>query len=101
MAHESTAQAPATLVPEEGWHFLHLFYRVDRGRLADLSAARREQGIEELTRILGDRAAGGPERLQCFAVPGHKADFGVVSPLFFDQSKYRSGSSLYRGERMS
>jgi chlorite dismutase len=71
-------QAPATLVPEEGWHFLHLFYRVDRGRLADLPAARREQGAEELTRILGDRTAGGPEQLHCFAVPGHKADFGVV-----------------------
>jgi len=78
MAHESTAQMPATLVPEEGWHFLHLFYRVDRGRLADLPAARREQGIEELKRILGERTAGGPEQLQCFAVPGHKADFGVV-----------------------
>jgi peroxiredoxin len=71
-------QAPATLVPEEGWHFLHLFYRVDRGRLADLPAGRRDQGIEELGRILGDRTAAGPEQLQCFAVPGHKADFGVV-----------------------
>ncbi len=71
-------QAPATLVPEEGWHFLHLFYRVDRGRLADLPAGRKEQGIEDLKRILGDRTASGPEQLQCFAVPGHKADFGVV-----------------------
>jgi hydrogen peroxide-dependent heme synthase len=78
MAHEPAAQTPATLVPEEGWHFLHLFYRVDRGRLADLPAGRREQGIEELKRILGERAAGGPEQLQCFAVPGHKADFGVI-----------------------
>jgi peroxiredoxin len=71
-------QAPATLVPEEGWHFLHLYYRVDRGRLADLPAARREQGIEEMKRILGERSPGGPEQLQCFAVPGHKADFGVI-----------------------
>src|SRR5262249_52562785 len=71
-------QVTATLVPEEGWHFLHLFYRVDRGRLADLPAGRKEQGVEDLKRILGDRAAGGPEQLQCFAVPGHKADFGVI-----------------------
>ena len=43
------SQGPAeSLVPEEGWHFLHLFYRVDRARLADLPAGRREQGIEEL-----------------------------------------------------
>ncbi len=78
MAHEPAGQTPATLVPEEGWHFLHLFYRVDRGRLADLPTGRREQGIEELGRILRERPAGGPEQLQCFAVPGHKGDFGLV-----------------------
>ena len=78
MAHEPAPQTPATLVPEEGWHFLHLFYRLDRGLLADMPAARREQGVEELKRILGERTPGGPEQLQCLAVPGHKADFGVV-----------------------
>ena len=30
----ASEQIPATLVPEKGWHFLHLFYRVDRARLA-------------------------------------------------------------------
>ena len=30
-------RSPATLVPEKGWHFLHLFYRVDRSRLAGLT----------------------------------------------------------------
>ncbi len=38
----ASAVAPASLVPEPGWHFLHLFYRVDRAALAALpeSAAR-------------------------------------------------------------
>ena len=40
----SSAQIAATLVPEVGWHFLHLFYRVDRGALAGLSADDRRQG---------------------------------------------------------
>lgn len=71
-------QAAASLVPEEGWHFLHLFYRIDRARLADMPASRREQGAEELRRILADRPAGGPEQLQCLAMPGHKANLGVV-----------------------
>ncbi len=78
MTHESTTQASATLVPEEGWHFLHLFYRVDRGRLAEMPAGRREQGIAELKRALTERAPGRPDQIQCFAVPGHKADFGIV-----------------------
>ena len=43
-----------------------------------MPAARREQGVEELQRILGGRSEGGPEQLQCFAIPGHKADFGVI-----------------------
>jgi hydrogen peroxide-dependent heme synthase len=72
-------QVPATLVPEQGWHFLHLFYRVDRARLAGMSADDRQRGRDELRRILGREAPGGPEQLQCFALPGHKADFGVVS----------------------
>jgi peroxiredoxin len=74
----ASAQAPATLVPEEGWHFLHLFYQVDRSRLGDMSPGQREQGLEDLRRILGGTAPGGPEQLQCFAVPGHKADFGII-----------------------
>jgi len=75
----ASEQVPATLVPEQGWHFLHLFYRVDRARLAGFSAEDRKQGRDELCQILGSDAAGGPEQLQCFAVPGHKADFGVVA----------------------
>jgi chlorite dismutase len=66
------------LVLEEGWHVLHLFYRVDRARLSELSAEQRQQGLEELRRVLVANAPGAPERLQCFAVPGHKADFGIV-----------------------
>jgi chlorite dismutase len=66
------------LVPEEGWHVLHLFYRVDRARLAALSPDRREQGRDELRRVLRAAPPGAPEQLQAFAVPGHKADFGLV-----------------------
>jgi hydrogen peroxide-dependent heme synthase len=75
----SSEQIAATLVPEVGWHILHLFYQVDRGILAGLSADDRRLGREQLTRVLDPSAAGAPDRLQCFAVPGHKADFGVLA----------------------
>ncbi len=68
----------ASLVPETGWHFLHLYYRVDREKLAKLSDETRQRGRLELESILGSRGPGGPEQMQCFAVPGHKADFGIV-----------------------
>jgi hydrogen peroxide-dependent heme synthase len=74
----SSAQVPATLVPEAGWHVLHLFYRVDRGALAGLSEAARSEGRDALARALDKASPGAPEQIHAFAVPGHKADFGVV-----------------------
>jgi hydrogen peroxide-dependent heme synthase len=71
-------QIEATLVPEKGWHFLHLFYRVDRARLALLTAQQRQHGLEDFRRALLSRPPGAPEQIQCFALPGHKAEFGLV-----------------------
>jgi chlorite dismutase len=69
---------PATLVPQQGWHCLHLFYHVDRSQLASISTEDRQRGLDEFRRVLDARAPGAPEQFQCFAVPGHKADFGIV-----------------------
>jgi hydrogen peroxide-dependent heme synthase len=78
MAHETKAAYPATLVPEAGWHFLHLFYRIDRRVLAELPAEARQAGREAVDRALDGSRPGAPDRIQCFAIPGHKADFGVM-----------------------
>jgi peroxiredoxin len=74
----ASAQVPATLVPETGWHFLHLFYRIDRERLRGFTEQDRRDGRDELTAALLASSPGAPEQLQCFAIPGHKADFGVM-----------------------
>lgn len=71
-------QVPATLVPETGWHVLHLFYQIDRGALSALSAEDRAEGKAQIVAALDKSTAGAPEQIQCFAVPGHKADFGVM-----------------------
>jgi chlorite dismutase len=55
-----------------------LFYRLDRARLGKLSPDERQRGIADMLRALRSGSAGAPEQLQCFAVPGHKADLGVV-----------------------
>ena len=69
---------PATLVPEAGWHFLHLFYRIDRAILAGLSNDRKQEGRRQVLDALDAAKPGAPTQLHVFAVPGHKADFGVV-----------------------
>ncbi len=71
-------QIPASLVPANGWHFVHLFYRVNRARLALLSPEDVQRGREDFARVLRANTPGAPEQFQCFAVPGHKADFGIV-----------------------
>ena len=75
-------EVPATLVPESGWHFLHLYYRIDRARLAAIPEADVQLGRDELAAILDPGRLGGDDPpvtgLQAFAVPGHKADFGLV-----------------------
>jgi hydrogen peroxide-dependent heme synthase len=74
----SSAQVPATLIPEAGWHCLHLFYQVNRAALAGITGSARHEGREVLRRVLDRSSPCAPEQIQCFAVPGHKADFGVM-----------------------
>jgi hydrogen peroxide-dependent heme synthase len=69
--------APASLVPVSGWHFLHLFYTIDRQALTLLSAEERRLGRSQLQSILSGQVDGIEQR-HAFAVPGHKADFGLV-----------------------
>jgi hydrogen peroxide-dependent heme synthase len=74
----SAERVPATLVPEAGWHFLHLFYRVDRGALANLPEEARGEGRRQVLEALDRGRPGAPEQQHAFAVPGHKADFGLM-----------------------
>jgi chlorite dismutase len=55
-----------------------LFYRVDRARLGLIATEHRQSGLDDFRRLLRSKPPGAPEQIQCFAVPGHKADFGIV-----------------------
>lgn len=74
----SSAQIPATLTPETGWHFLHVFYHLDRAILAALPQKAIEEGKAQVVKALDKTVPNAPEQLQSFAVPGHKADFGIM-----------------------
>jgi chlorite dismutase len=75
----------------EGWHCLHLYYKVDPAALARLDPAVRKSGREQLVSILDPAREGAPQRLQSFIVSGHKADFGLMAmdpdPLVIDAIK--------------
>jgi chlorite dismutase len=75
----ATAEAfPASLTPEVGWHFLHVFYRVDRAALARLSSEEIRRGRDQLIAALDRHSPEAPEQVQCFGILGHKADFGAM-----------------------
>ena len=68
---------PESLVPPEGWHCSHLYYRFDRAVLAGISVEQRAQAAREWAELLNQDAPGAPARVQCGAVAGQKADFSL------------------------
>jgi peroxiredoxin len=82
---------PPTALLTTGWHTLHIYYRVNALALMALSASEIEAGCEELRQLLVPGREGGPERLQVFAVSGHRADLGLMlmdpDPLKIDAVK--------------
>lgn len=95
---------PPTDLPEpsvrltEGWHCLHLYYKIDQAALNGLSPAQRQQGREEVAAILVPTQDGAPVRLQTSIVSGHKADLGLMimdpDPLKIDGVKQALRLSL-------
>ncbi|MEX0724937.1 MAG: chlorite dismutase family protein, partial [Planctomycetaceae bacterium] len=79
---------PPTIKMTEGWHCLHLYYRVDPTALALLSESARAHGKEELVELLRPDRDGAPVRMQSSVVSGHKADLGLMlmdaDPLVID-----------------
>ncbi len=65
--------------PEVGWHCSHLYYRFDRGVLAQLDPVQIQRGCEQFQATLKPTGAVAPRQLQLMVVAGHKADFGLMT----------------------
>ena len=72
----------------EGWHCLHIYFRVDQAALMAIDPAERAHGRAEVIAILDPAAEHAPARLQTSVVSGHRADLGLmmmdVDPLKID-----------------
>lgn len=82
-----------TIRTREGWHCLHLYYRVDQHALKALPESERRAGREAVLEILNGTGQETPERLQTSLVSGHKADLALMimdpNPLKIDQVQQR------------
>ena len=67
-----------TIKLAEGWHCLHMYYRVDPLEWSRLSDAERDAGRSELIGILDPSGESATERLQVSVVSGHRADLGLM-----------------------
>lgn len=76
-AHHSDLPEPS-IVPVQGWHCTHTYYRFDRTALKHLSAEERAHGATQFSSILSQQGDSPLARMQSFIVSGHKADFGTL-----------------------
>jgi chlorite dismutase len=81
----------------EGWHCLHIYYRVNQQALAALDPSERAHGRAELIEILNPQGEYVPVRMQTSVVSGHRADLGLMmmdaDPLKIDAVTQRIRAS--------
>ncbi|MGV2334102.1 MAG UNVERIFIED_CONTAM: hypothetical protein LVR18_08260 [Planctomycetaceae bacterium] len=92
--HGHSAPLPEpTVRMSEGWHCLHLYYRVDQQALKLLDPVDIAHGRAEVTEILNPTQPDAPAQLQTSVISGHRADLGVMvmdpDPLKIDSIQQR------------
>ncbi|MCA9064120.1 MAG: heme-dependent peroxidase [Planctomycetaceae bacterium] len=96
--HASSAPLPdPTVRMSEGWHCLHMYYKVNQAGLVALDAPDRAHGRAELCEILDPAGEWVPDRMQVSVVSGHRADLGLMmmdaDPLKIDAVTQRIRAS--------
>jgi hydrogen peroxide-dependent heme synthase len=87
------------LVPEEGWHCLHLFYRVEHGQWQLLSREEQIAAKTRLTNLIAEIRAMESTQLLTLSVVTSKADLGfmLITPDLHDANKIDKQLSLSLG----
>jgi chlorite dismutase len=73
-----TDRAFDPVVPAEGWHVLHLFYRVEYGQWQLLGADEQRQAKTNLSLLIQEIRATPDTQLLAFSVVTPKADIGFM-----------------------
>ena len=67
-----------TLVPEEGWHCLHLFYQTEHGQWNLLSRDEQNAAKTNLTELVQEIRATESTQLLTLSIVTPKADLGLM-----------------------
>src|SRR4030095_2418150 len=84
------------LVPEEGWHCLHLFYRIEYGRWQLLSREEHNAAKTNLWSLVQEVRAMETTQLLTLGMVTPKADVGfmLITPDLHNANKIEKGLSL-------
>ena len=66
------------LIPNEGWHVLHLFYHIDHSQWALLTEEEQRQAKVRLTELVQEIRATPDTQLLTFSIVSPKADLGFM-----------------------
>jgi peroxiredoxin len=88
-----------TLVPEEGWHCLHLFYQVEQGQWQLLNREEQNAAKTNLTKLVQEIRAMDSAQLLMLSVVTPKADLGfmLITPDLHSANKIEKQLSLSLG----
>ena len=88
-----------TLVPEEGWHCLHLFYQVEHGPWNLLTRDEQNAAKTNLTKLVQGIRATESTQLLTLSIVTPKADLGfmLITPDLHDANKIEKQLSLSLG----
>src|SRR6201982_2160491 len=87
------------LVPEEGWHCLHLFYRIEYGQWQLLSREEQNAAKTNLSSLVQETCAMESTQLLTLSIVTPKADLGfmLITPDLHDANKIDKQLSLSLG----
>src|SRR4029078_2158991 len=94
MTHKNT-----TLVPEEGWHCLHLFYRIEYGQWQLLNREEQNAAKTNLASLVQEVRATDSTQLLTLSMVTPKADivFMLISPDLHNANSIEKRLSLSLG----
>ena len=87
-----------TLVPEEGWHCLHLFYRIEYGQWQLLSREEQNAAKTNLASLVQEVRAMESTQLLTLSMVTPKADLGfmLITPDLHNANKIEKRLALVR-----
>src|SRR5215831_7896172 len=91
-----------TLVPEEGWHCLHLFYRIEYGQWQLLNREEQNAAKTNLASLVQEARAMDSTQLLTLGIVTPKADIGfmLITPDLHNANGIEKRLSLSLGADM-